>query len=277
MENKTTIVNTTSNIPIKRVENRNNNSTPKKNIPSSMKPNESISAELDSPLLFSSKEIFKEVYHLKNQKSVADIKGLGQIMIQSLDTFSNIAMEQGVNADQILISRYILCTFIDEMLSSATWAKENPWAEVSLLNHYYSESYGGDKFFELLARFEEEPTTFIYVMELAYVCLSFGYGGKYKSKNSSMQDLGAIKENLYRQIKTTKPKKEKFYANHPAAQRHHKLYSKLSRKIILAIALLLILTVYGIFTYTVQSNETSLIHILEEEHKKMKDIHVSSK
>lgn len=277
MENKTTIINTTSNIPIKKVENKKHVSSYKKDKSSEQKHYVSISSELDSPLLFASKEIFKETYRLRNLESVSDVQGTSQFMIKELDTFSNIAMEQGVNADQILMSRYILCTFIDEMLSSSSWATDNAWSGVSLLNHYYSEGYGGDKFFQLLVRFEEEPTEFIYVMELAYVCLSFGYGGKYKSKRENMQDVGAIKENLYRQIKTTKPKKEKFYANHPAAQRHHKLYSKLSRKIILAVALLLMVVIYTIFTYTVQSNETSLIHILQEEHKKMEETHVSSK
>jgi type VI secretion system protein ImpK len=277
MENKTTIVNSTSDIPIKKVENRESISSYKKDTPLEQKHYVSSSSELDSPLLFASKEIFKETYHLRNQKSVSDVKGTSEFMINKLDTFSNIAMEQGVNADQILMSRYILCTFIDEMLSSSSWATDNAWSGVSLLNHYYSEGYGGDKFFQLLVRFEEEPTTFIYVMELAYVCLSFGYGGKYKRKSSTIQDLGAIKENLYRQIKTTKPKKEKFYVNHPASQRHHKLYSKLSRKIILAVGLLLLFIVYGIFTYTVQNNEISLINVLEEEHKKMKETHVSIK
>ncbi|HIP29941.1 MAG TPA: DotU family type IV/VI secretion system protein [Campylobacterales bacterium] len=277
MENKTTIINSNSNVSIKRVKNKENTSDYKKHTPTSQREYVSISSELDSPLLFASKEIFKETYRLQNQESISDVKGTSQFMINELDIFSNIAMEQGVNADQILMSRYILCTFIDEMLSSASWATDNTWSGVSLLNYYYSEGYGGDKFFQLLVRFEEEPTTFIYVMELAYVCLSFGYGGKYKSKNGSIQDLGAVKENLYRQIKTTKPKKEKFYVNHPAAQRHHKLYSKLSRKIILAVALLLMLVIYAIFTYTIQNNETSLIHLLQDEHRKMKVTHVRSK
>lgn len=277
MSNKTTIVNGASSVPIRRNETKQDVSTYKENTAAPIRQELSSSTAIDSPLLFASKEIFKQTYHLQNQKSVSDVQGLSKMMIDELDKFSNIALEQGVNAEQILTSRYILCTFIDEMLSSASWAKDNAWAGVSLLNHYYKEGYGGDKFFPLLVHFEEEPTKFIYIMELAYVCLSFGYGGKFKSKNQSMQDIGAIKENLYRQIKTTKPKKEKFYANHPAAQRHHKLYSKLSRKIILAVALLLMLVIYGIFTYTVQSNETSLIHILEEEHKKMKESHVNSK
>jgi type VI secretion system protein ImpK len=277
MSNKTTVVNGASSVPIKRNETKQDVSNYKANTAAPIRQELSSSTAIDSPLLFASKEVFKQTYRLKNQESATDIKGLSEMMIDELDKFSNIAMEQGVNAQQILMSRYILCTFIDEMLSSASWSGESEWAGFSLLNHYYSEGDGGEKFFELLVGFEQEPTEFIYVMELAYVCLSFGYGGRYKSKNNSIQDIGAIKENLYRQIKTTKPKKEKFYANHPAAQRHHKLYSKLSRKVILAVALLLMVVVYSIFTYTVQSNETSLIHVLEDEHKKMKDTHVNSK
>ena len=280
MNNKTTIVNTTSNVPIKRrvaEENSENVSNYKEHQVSEKQQYVSSTAEVDLPLLFASKEIFKETYKLKNMSSVQDTQGTSDLMSKELDKFSNIAMEQGVSAQHIRVAQYILCTFIDEMLSSSGWATDNAWAGVSLLNRYFKEGDGGDKFFGLLQGFEEQPTEYIYLMELAYVCLSFGYGGRYKKKENSTQDLVAIKENLYRQIKTTKPKKKKFYSNHPAAQRHHKLYSKLSRKIILAVALLLMLVIYGIFTYTVQSNETSLIHVLEDEHSKMKEKHVSSK
>ena len=277
MSNKTTIVNGASSVPVKRNANQANISSYKADNAAPIRTESISSVAIDSPLLFASKEIFKQTYHFQNQTTVSDVPGLSKIMIEELDKFSNIAMEQGVNADQIMMSRYMLCTFIDEMMSSSPWATDNAWAGVSLLNHYYEEGYGGDKFFQLLVRFEEEPTEYIYVMELAYVCLSFGYGGKFKSKNKSIQDIGAVKEDLYRQIKTTKPKKEKFYANHPAAKRHHKLYSKLSRKIILAVSILLLLIIYAIFTYTVQNNETTLIHIIEDEYQKMKETHVNSK
>jgi len=276
MDNKTTITHSISEVPVKRVPTIENIANKKSDILQA-KHYLDNALELDSPLLFASKEIFKETYRLQHQQKITDVVGASELMSKELDNFSNIAMEQGVNADQILMSRYILCTFIDEMLSTVNWEENKTWSSVSLLTKYYKESYGGDKFFQLLTRFEEEPTEYIYIMELAYVCLAFGYGGKYKQKNRSIQELGAIKENLYRQIKTTKPKREKFYANHPVAQRHHKLYSKLSRKIILAVALFLMLLIYSIFTYTVQSNESTLIQILQDEHKKMKDNHGNSK
>jgi len=279
MNNKTTIVNSMDNVPIKQKTNVNNKldvSKYKEYQSNEQQIYTSDSTELDSPLLFASKEIFKETYNLKSLHNIQDAHGISDLMSKELDKFSNIAMELGVSAQHIRVAQYILCTFIDETLSS-NWEKDNEWAAVSLLNRYFKEGYGGDKFFTLLLSFEEQPTDYIYLMELAYVCLSFGYGGRYKKKINSLQDLEAIKENLYRQIKITKPKKEKFYANHPAAQRHHKLYSKLSRKIILFISLLLMLVIYGIFTYTVQNNETALISILKDEHNKMKEIHVNAK
>ena len=279
MSNKTTIMHDMNDIPIKRSDNtiQKEVSSYKDSSQSVRKNYHSNISEVDSPLLFASKEIFKETYRLQHLAQSSDAKGISDIMSHEIEKFSNIAAEQGVSADHILLARYILCTFIDEMLASSAWAKNSDWAGVSLLSRYFQEGYGGDKFFQLLVRFEDQPTEYIYIMELAYVCLSFGYGGKYKKKENSIQDVVAIKENLYRQIKTTKPKKDKFYANHPAAQRHHKLYSKLSRKLILAVALFLMALIYAIFTYTVQSNESSLIQILQEENSKMKETHVSRK
>ena len=233
-----------------------------------------IVSETDSPLLFASKEVFKETHRLLHHVDNTEPQEVSNFMSSELNKFSNVAAEQGVGADHILLARYILCTFIDEILADSVWAQKSDWAGASLLSRYFEEGYGGDKFFQLLVRFEEQPTEYIYMMELAYVCLAFGYGGKYKKQENSMQDLVAIKENLYRQIKITKPKKEKFYANHPAAQRHHKLYSKFSRKIILFVSLLLMAIIYAIFTYTVQNNENSLIQILQEESIKMKESHV---
>lgn len=239
--------------------------------------NEATAVGADSPLLFASKEIFKETYKLMHMEYVEEIEGTSRLMEHEINKFSNLAMEQGVPQNQIMIAQYLMVTFVDEMLGGSSWGSSGDWAGVSLLGKFFKEGEGGDKFFDLLNRFETNPTENIYLMELAYVCLSFGYGGKYKKQTNRIEDLGAIKENLYRQIKTTKPKKEKFYVNHPVAQRHHKLYSKLSRKIILAVALLLMVVIYGVFTYTVQSNETVLINIIQEEHSKIKDTHGTNK
>jgi len=272
-KNKTIVSNDFNGMSIKREVNKSDNNYKPHNTQKKQVVNDAFTSEIDSPLLFASKEIFKETYKLMNQDSVSDLQGISDIMSQEIDNFSNIAVAQGVSSEDVYVARYLLTTFIDEIFSSSNWSSDSDWAGVSLLGRYFNEGYGGANFFSLLKSFESNPTRFIHLMELAYVCLSFGFGGMYKQEKNNLQDLNAIKENLYRQIKTTRPKKEKFYANHPAAQRHHKLYSKLSRKIILSVALFLMLVVYVIFTYTVSNNEATLITTLQEEYEKMRKHH----
>lgn len=230
--------------------------------------NEEIS---DNPLLFASKELFRQTYRFSQTNELGDVERVSIALSKELDSFSNNTMEQGVDSRHLHIARYMLCTFCDELIANASWADHYDWGSVSLLNKYYQESYGGDKFFQLLQKMEQNPTEYIHLMELAFVCLSFDFGGRYKQLPDGLQELTEIKENLYRQIKTTRPQREKFYANHPSAKRHYKLYSKFSKRLILGTALILITIIYVVFTYTVHSNENMLIQVIEKEEQKIKD------
>lgn len=225
----------------------------------------------NNPLLFASKEFFKKTYTFSQKNELSDATQVSDHLSKELDNFSNISIEQRVDSRHLHIARYMLCTFCDELIANAPWADHYDWGSVSLLNKYYQESYGGDKFFQLLEKMEQNPTEYIHLMELAFVCLAFDFGGRYKQQDHGQQKLGEIKENLYRQIKTTRPQKEKFYAHHPSAKRHYKLYSKLSKRLILGTAMTLISIIYIVFTYTVHQNESMLIQTLQKEEHKIKD------
>ena len=166
----------------------------------------------------------------------------------------------------------MMCTFCDELIGNALWREDSDWAEVGLLNYYYKESYGGDKFFQLIEKFTQEPMEYIDLLELAFVCLSFGFGGRYKQQNR-LQELNILKEKIYKQIKNIKSRKEKFYIDHPHATRHYKLYSKLSDKTILGTVLLLIAVIYMIFSSQVGGNENPLLNTLTQEHQNI-DKHI---
>ena len=226
----------------------------------------------NNPLLYASKELFKEVYRISRAVDIGDVVTLSRDMSKKMDAFSHSAIEQGVDSRHLHVARYMMCTFCDELIANSAGASHQDWGSVSLLSRYYQESYGGEKFFQLLDKILENPTEYIYILELVYVCLSFEFGGKYKQIDNGMDEVGEIKENLYRQIKTTRPKRAKFYANHPAAKRHHKLYSKLSKRSIVITAFLLLIIIYAGFSYVVGSNENSLIDFLKQEYQTLKGI-----
>lgn len=225
----------------------------------------------ENPFLYASKDFFKYIYELSNLTEIENIDSLARNVYDSLDQFSNLAVELNVDSRHLHIARYMLCTFGDELIANTSWAASYDWGNMSLLSKYYKESYGGHKFFDLLYKFELEPTEYIYLLELGYVCLSFGFGGMYKERSNGYNELEATKENLYLHIKITRPERNKFYANHPSAKRHYKLYSKISKRIILLIGTILMISIYSIFTYVVDSNESELIGELKNEYTLMKD------
>ncbi|SFV51316.1 Outer membrane protein ImpK/VasF, OmpA/MotB domain [hydrothermal vent metagenome] len=220
----------------------------------------------ENPFLASAKGLFRETYSIINLRESKDIDSISRDMHKEMDRFAENLNKYGGDSHYLEIARYMMCTFCDELIANSSWASNRHWAEVSLLNYYHKESYGGDKFFQILDKSMTKPSKYINLLELAFVCLSFGFGGRYKQQNR-LQELNTLKENLYRQIKNISSQKEKFYLDHPHATRHHKLYSKLSDKVILATVVVFMLLIYTAFSYLVSSNETPLIEALNKEHK----------
>ena len=216
----------------------------------------------DNPFLASTRGLFRETYSIINLRESRDIDLVKRDMRKEMDKFGENLSKYGGDIRYLKIARYMMCTFCDELIANSSWASTRDWAGVGLLNHYYKESYGGDKFFQMIDKFMREPHQYIDLLELAFVCLSFGFGGRYKQQNR-LQELNILKENIYRQIKNISPKKEKFYIDHPHATRHHKLYSKLSGKVILAMVFVFMLIIYTAFSYLVSSNEAPLIEALK--------------
>jgi len=220
----------------------------------------------ENPFLLSAKGLFQETHTFLHSQEYRDIDFVMQKMKEEMNQFEVNLNKYGGDHRYLQIAKYMMCTFCDELIGNALWNKDSRWAEVGLLNYYYKESYGGDKFFQLIEKFTQEPMEYIDLLELAFVCLSFGFGGRYKQQNR-LEELNILKEKIYKQTKGIKLRKEKFYIDHPHATRHYKLYSKLSDKVILGAVLLLVAVIYMVFTFQVESNENPLVDTLVEEHQ----------
>ena len=66
---------------------------------------------------------------------------------------------------------------------------------------FHGESYGGEKFFQILERLCADFTRHIDLIELMYLCLALGFGGRYQIESGGRAKLADIQEDLYRRIK----------------------------------------------------------------------------
>lgn len=216
--------------------------------------------------LLASSGIFKQLAIVQNSYEVGPVHEVRQSFIDSFNDYTDLLMKYNIEESQALVSRYILCTFIDELINTTYFGQENNWSGNSLLRIFHNESYGGENFFRLLDKFLKAPAKFIYILELMYVCLSLGFQGKYRVDNSNKNELNLIRESLYKQIKIIQGRDPlKFYTKHNPSTLKHRLFYMISYPTIVASSFLLLLIVYIGLTVGLSQEDTKFSDLINKE------------
>jgi type VI secretion system protein ImpK len=59
------------------------------------------------------------------------------------------------------------------------------WSRHSLLVTFHNETWGGEKFFQLLAKLAQNPQQHAHLLELMYYCLALGFEGASASSTTA--------------------------------------------------------------------------------------------
>ncbi len=223
-----------------------------------------VVSQHNQPFLYILRALYREIISLENRPNHKDISLVKSKLIGIMDSHTKKLSELGYENTHIMIVRYILSTFVDEMLGGINWSGRESWANHSLLGHYYKETYGGKKFFQLLDQFTKEPTKYIQHMKLIYSCLSLGYKGQYSMSEHGDLQLENVRQELFKRIDQFDESKEKFYQNHPASSIKNKLSIQVPYKMFIISGVIILAIVYGIFTSAIKQNEEDLIKSLKK-------------
>jgi type VI secretion system protein ImpK len=139
---------------------------------------------------------------LRNSVSQPDAAHLRDQVIEQVRRFEAHAQASGIAAQTITAARYVLCSTLDESVMNTPWGQQSGWAAKTLLVIFHGESYGGEKFFVILDRLCADFSRHIDLIELMYICLALGFGGRYQIEANGRAKLADIQEDLYRRLKT---------------------------------------------------------------------------
>lgn len=159
-----------------------------------------------NPLLGAASVLLALVAQLRATAAHADPAGLRRQLLERIGEFETLAAGAGVSAHHISAARYLLCTFIDEVVDATPWGAGGVWAEANLLQEFHDERWGGDKAFKLLDRLSQDARANRHLLELFYVCLALGFEGRFRGAPNGRDQLDAIAGRV-------------LHAIHPAAQR----------------------------------------------------------
>ncbi len=151
-----------------------------------------------NPLIGIANPLLMMVPMLRTANAPADISGLRTRLIEMVKGFDAASVRIRLPDDQRNIARYALCTVLDEAIQMTPWGGTANWAQQSLLIHFFKESWGGEKFFQILDKMAETPAKFAHLLELFYVCLALGFMGRFQlSDAAGRQAIADLKGRLY--------------------------------------------------------------------------------
>ncbi|MGV2909833.1 DotU family type VI secretion system protein [Achromobacter sp. AGC25] len=123
---------------------------------------------------------------------------LREHLLDEIRQFELRAQQAGISNETILGARYCLCTALDEAAALTPWGGGGVWSAHSLLVTFHNETWGGEKFFQLLAKLSQNPAQHLDLLELLYYCLLLGFEGRYRVMDNGRSQLETLRQRLLR-------------------------------------------------------------------------------
>lgn len=165
--------------------------------------------------------------------------------------FQKRLAQHGYSEQHIRIASYFVCSFIDETVLNTPWGSQSNWGYESLLVRFHKEALGGEEFFSTLEKLLQRPAQELDLLELAYLCLSLGYEGRYRFEPDGLRALEKLRTELFLVIQRTRGEAESGLSVNWQGMRD--LRSPLSRYVPLwvigAITALVLLALYLGYSY----------------------------
>lgn len=155
-----------------------------------------------NPLIDAAQPLLGLVIRVRRVDSCEDVTALYMVVRDQITALSEEVRQRGYDGATQLAYRYALCAFIDEAVMATAWGNGSTWPDRSLLSYHHNETWGGEKFFTVLARMQMDPARYRDVLEFKYLCLCLGFEGKYGQQHNSQEALNGVITKLHRTLRT---------------------------------------------------------------------------
>ncbi|PTR34011.1 type VI secretion system protein ImpK [Luteibacter sp. OK325] len=153
-----------------------------------------------NPLVRAANPLLLLAAQLRDSTEAPDAALLRDRAIAYIRRFEDTGARAGIDAQTAVAARYVLCTMIDEAVLDSPWGEQTGWSRQTLLVTFHGETYGGEKFFVILDRLAQDMVRHIDLVEMMYLCLALGFGGKYLVEPGGMARLADRREDVFRRI-----------------------------------------------------------------------------
>jgi len=163
-----------------------------------------------NPLVRAANPLLLLAAQLRHSADAPDADVLRERAVAGIRQFDDAVARAGVDPQSGVTARYVLCTMLDEAVLESPWGERTGWQRQTLLVTFHGETYGGEKFFLILDRLCQDMLRHADLVELMYLCLALGFGGRYLVEPGGAARLADRREDTYRRLQA--------YRSAPAAE-----------------------------------------------------------
>ncbi|QDY70917.1 type VI secretion system protein TssL, long form [Qingshengfaniella alkalisoli] len=145
--------------------------------------------------------LFALASRIRNRAQHMDPDKLRQSVVGEIRAFENRALKAGIDPQKIKVARYAICATLDDVVLNTPWGGQSIWSQQSMVGTFHRETVGGDRFYDLLARLEKDPSNNLELLEFLYMCLSLGFEGRLRVEQGGGEKHLQIRNGLARLIR----------------------------------------------------------------------------
>lgn len=149
-----------------------------------------------NPLALAANPLLNMIPQIRVMAYHPDPAQLRNFLVEQVQLFERRAREAQVAPETVVAARYALCTALDETSAKTPWGGGGAWSRHSLLVTFHNETWGGEKFFQLLARLIQDPKKHIDLIEMMAVCVALGFEGRFGVVDNGRTQLETLRRRL---------------------------------------------------------------------------------
>lgn len=142
--------------------------------------NRLLPSEQDNSFLQAADVLFSVAGRMKYLSSEMDPLALQNYLIPNLQKMETVLQQKNIRAEKILLAKYFMCCFLDDLIEQVWLKNQGLWRAYRLVFYFFQENDGDERFFALLERLQQEPSSNIDLLELAYIIFLHDYQGAYR-------------------------------------------------------------------------------------------------
>jgi len=141
---------------------------------------------------------------------IGEPESLKKLLLNFLSSYEKQCFTAGYGRDQISDSLFALTAWLDECVMNREGNLNEFWSTEPLTVKFFNNSLAGETFFVTLEELIKDPVENVSVLEIYYLCLEFGFEGRYKIGDD--KTLRQLRRNLWKQIESTTARPGKVFS-----------------------------------------------------------------